>query len=263
VSHQLCSTSTSMRHRPAIRWSLIALVATLGLLSGPPVFAVNGGACAADYDPVTVPTDFTDARGRPNAIDNAYHPLRPGTTFVYEGTVDGEAQRDVLTVTRERKTIIGVSTVVVRDTVFIAGIVAEDTFDWFAQDNEGNVWYFGEDTKEYDAQGNVISTAGSWEAGVADAKPGIIMQAQPSGGDTYRQEFAAGEAEDMATVLSRTKHVSVPYGSFDNVVETKEFSCLEPGLAHKYYAPGVGAILTDAGSGGDEVLELESVSRGG
>jgi hypothetical protein len=256
-------SSPSRRPSNVIRLSLVALVATIGLLSGSSVLAVNGGACAADYDPVVVPTDFSGARGRPNPIDNAFFPLRPGTVYVYEGTVDGEAQRDVFTVTRERKTIIGVSTVVVRDTVFVAGILAEDTFDWFAQDDAGNVWYFGEDTKEYDAQGNVISTAGSWEAGVANALPGIVMQAQPGAGDTYRQEFAAGDAEDMATVLSRSRHVSVPYGSFDNVVETKEFSCLEPGIAHKYYAPGVGAVLTVAGSGGDEVLELVSVSKGG
>jgi hypothetical protein len=248
------------RHPAAIRRSLIVVVASLGLLTGQPVLAVNGGACADSYDPVITATDYSDARGRPNAIDNPYFPLRPGTTFIYDGTKDGEAQHDVFAVTRDRKTILGVSTVVVHDTVTVAGTLIEDTFDWFAQDDRGNVWYFGEDTKEYDAQGNVISTAGSWEAGVAGAKPGIVMEASPGAGDTYRQEFAAGEAEDMGTVLSRSKHASVAYGSFDDVVQTKEFSCLEPGIDHKYYAPGVGLILVVAVSGGDERLELVSVT---
>jgi hypothetical protein len=246
-----------------LRRSLITLVATVGLLSGSPVLAVNGGACTGDYDPVITPTDFSGARGRPNPIDNAYFPLRPGTTYVYDGTKDGEPQHDVLAVTRERKPILGVSTVVIRDTVTVSGILLEDTFDWFAQDDGGNVWYFGEDTKEYDAQGNVISTAGSWEAGVAGAKPGIVMEARPSAGDTYRQEFAAGEAEDMASVQSGSKHVSVAYGSFEDVLQTKEFSCLEAGIDHKYYAPGVGLVLVVAVSGGDERLELVSVTTGG
>jgi hypothetical protein len=251
------------RLRAAIRGSIIVSLASFALLSGPPVLAVNGGACASPYDPVVTPSDFTGARGRPNAIDNPLFPLQPGTTYVYDGTKDGLPQHDVFAVTRDRKTIIGVSTVVIRDTVFVDGTLHEDTSDWFAQDDRGNVWYFGEDTKEYDAQGNVISTAGSWEAGVAGAKPGIVMQARPTAGDTYRQEFAAGSAEDMATVLSRSKHVSVAYGSFDDVVQTKEFSCLESGIDHKYYAPGVGLILVVAVSSGDERLELVSVTTGG
>jgi hypothetical protein len=251
------------RSRCALLRAMLIVAATLGLLAAPPAFAVNGGACAAPYDPVITPSDFTNARGRPNPIDNTYFPLRPGTTFVYDGTKDGEPQHDSFAVTRETKTILGVTTIVVHDSVYIDGILEEDTFDWFAQDDLGNVWYFGEDTKEYDAQGNVISTAGSWEAGVNGAKPGIVMEAQPNAGDVYRQEFAAGEAEDMASVLSRTKHVSVAYGSFDAVVQTKEWSCLESGIDHKYYAPGVGLVLVVGLGGGDERLELVSISKGG
>jgi hypothetical protein len=262
MSQQPHSHSVPARGRSAMRRSLILIVATVGLVSAQSVFAANGGACAAPYDPVIDPTDFINAHGRPNSIDNTYFPLRPGTTFVYDGAKDGEPQHDVFAVTRDTKVIVGVTTVVVHDTVLINGILEEDTFDWFAQDDQGNVWYFGEDTKEYDAQGNVISTTGSWEAGVNGAKPGIVMEAHPSAGDTYRQEFAA-DAQDMATVLSRSKHVTVAYGSFDRVVQTKEFSCIEAGSDHKYYAPGVGLVLVVAVSGGDERLELVTVSKGG
>lgn len=248
---------------PAIRGSLIVAIASLGLLSATPALAVNGGACAAAYDVAMTASDFTDSHGRPNPIDNVYFPLIPGTTYVYDGIKDGAPQHDNFAVTRDRKTILGVSAVVVRDAVTVGGTLLEDTFDWFAEDDGGNVWYLGEDTKEYDAQGNVVSTAGSWQAGVAGAKPGIVMKARPSGGVTYRQEFAAGEAEDMASVLSRSKHVSVVYGSFDSVVQTKEWSCLEPGIDHKYYAPGVGLVLVVAVSGADERLELTSVTTRG
>lgn len=257
------SNGAMARGRAALRRSFICVVATLRLLSAQPVFAVNGGACAKPYDPVSTPSDFTDASGHPNAIDNAYFPLPPGTAFVYDGTKDGAAQHDVFAVTRDTKAILGVTTVVVHDSVFIDGILEEDTFDWFAQDDLGNVWYLGEATKELDAEGNVISTAGSWEGGVNGAKPGIVMQAQPKGGKTYRQEFAAGEAEDMATVLSRSKHLSITYGSFGNVLQTKEFSCLEAGIDHKNYAPGIGLVLVVAVAGGNERLELVSISTGG
>ncbi|HEV2005693.1 MAG TPA: hypothetical protein VGQ85_03690 [Candidatus Limnocylindrales bacterium] len=221
-----------------------------------PVVAVNGGACAQPFDPVIALAEFTTA-GQPNPIVNPYFPLRPGTTFVYDGTLAGLPQHVVTTVTATIRTIDGIPSLEVRDTLWLAGLLAEDTLDWYAQDDGGNVWYFGEDTKEYDANGNVISTAGSWLAGVNGAAPGILVEAQPRGGDTFRQEFAAGVAEDMASVMSLTKHVTVPFGSFDRVVETKEFSCIEAGLEHKFYAPGVGNVLVVAKG---ERLELVSVT---
>jgi hypothetical protein len=262
MSHPARFISMAMT-RFALRALLVSLTVSLGLVAAPTALALKGGACNGAWDPAIIPSDFTDTRGRPNAINNAYSPLRPGTTYVYEGTIDGLPQRDVVQVTRDTKSIVGVTNVVVRDTVTIEGVLAEDTFDWFAQDDLGNVWYFGEDTKEYDAQGNVISTAGSWEAGVNGATPGIFMEASPAAGDTYRQEFAAGVAEDMATISSKSKDVAVPYGTFQNALQTKEFSCLEAGVDYKYYASGVGLILSVAAGSGDERLELVSVSRGG
>ena len=160
--------------------------------SSPVVDPGDGGS----YHPEIKPEDFVAA------IDHPYLPLRPARPWVYEGDGDeGEPERVEVVVTSERREVMGVSTVVVRDTVTIDGELVEDTFDWFAQDRDGNVWYFGEDVKDYE-DGKLVSTAGSWEAGVDGALPGIVMPAEPAVGDAYRQEYLAGEAEDMAEVLA-------------------------------------------------------------
>jgi len=201
------------------------------------------------------PANFVDR------VDNRYFPLTPGTTFVYEGeTEDGEAVRVEDYVTHETKQVLGVTCVVVRNRVMENGDLVEETFDWYAQDKDGNVWYFGEDAKEYEA-GVVVSTKGSWEAGVDGAMPGIIMEANPQVGDFYRQEYYKGEAEDMAEVLSLTESASVIYGSFDNLLMTREWTPLEPGIVeHKYYAPGVGLILEVMVEGGSERVELVEIT---
>ena len=200
------------------------------------------------------PQDFS------TVINNPFFPLVPNTTYVYVGTKDGSAARDEFQVTRRTKVIMGVTCREVRDRGFVDGVLAEDTLDWFAQDNHGNVWYFGEDTKEFDANGNVISTEGSWQAGVNGAQPGIVMEADPRVGDTYQQEFSAGIAEDMATVLALNKTVNVPFGSFKDCLETEEFTPLEPGaIEHKFYARGVGFIQSVALRGGRERLELVTI----
>ena len=209
-------------------------------------------------------TVFADNNINPNdfstRIDNPFFPLVPNTTYVYVGTKDGSAARDEFQVTRRTKVIMGVTCREVRDRGFVDGVLAEDTLDWFAQDNHGNVWYFGEDTKEFDANGNVISTEGSWQAGVNGAQPGIVMEADPRVGDTYQQEFSAGIAEDMATVLALNKTVNVPFGSFKDCLETEEFTPLEPGaIEHKFYARGVGFIQSVALKGGRERLELVTI----
>ena len=184
------------------------------------------------YAPHIDPADFT------TTIDNEYFPLKPGTTFVYEGGTE----RGEMTVTHDTKKVMGVECVVVDDRGYEAGKLIEKTYDWFAQDNKGNVWYFGEDTKEYE-NGKVVSTKGSWEAGVDGAKPGILMRADPKVGQSYRQEYYPGEAMDMARVLGSNESVTVPYGSFDHVLETKEWTPLQPGFSErKYYVRGVGPL---------------------
>jgi hypothetical protein len=184
------------------------------------------------YSPHIDPAEFT------TTIDNEFFPMKPGTIFVYEGG----AELDQMTVTHQTKNVMGVECVVVDARAWEDGQLIEQTYDWFAQDQKGSVWYFGEDTKEYE-NGKVVSTKGSWEAGVDGAKPGIIMQADPKVGESYYQEYYPGEAMDMARVLSFDASVRVPYGSFDNVLETKEWTPLQPGFYEKkYYVRGVGPL---------------------
>ncbi|PYT05909.1 MAG: hypothetical protein DMF49_12805 [Acidobacteria bacterium] len=202
------------------------------------------------------------AEGFVDEVTNKFFPLRPGTTFHYEGTSDGVPVSDDMTVTHDIKVILGVSCTVVQDRAYENGIQVEDTFDWYAQDLEGNVWYFGEDTRQLDPNGNVIGTEGSWEAGVNGAQQGIIMEANPGVGDRYQQELAPGVAEDLARVSNLNKTVCVPYGCFDDVLKTREWSTLEKNVVeNKYYAENVGDLLEVMVKGGDERIELKSISH--
>jgi len=163
---------------------------------------------------------------------------------------------------RTKRVAAGVVARVIHDRETQAGRLIEDTWDWYAQDRDGNVWYLGEATKEY-RNGKVSSTKGSWEAGVDGAQAGVIMPAHPRAGMTYRQEYFRGEAEDRAKVLSLDERVEVPAGAFDRVLKTRDWTPLEPSAAeHKFYARGTGPILTlDVGGPGRE--ELVRVTRGG
>jgi hypothetical protein len=192
-------------------------------------------------------------------VDHPYLPLPAGAQWVYDGAVDGEQQRDTMTVLPQTKDILGVRATVVRDTVRAAdGSVLEDTLDWFAQDRAGNVWYLGEDTKEYD-HGKVTSTEGSWVAGEHGAQPGIVMPAHPKVGDAYRQEFDRGNAEDLAEVTRLGDNVTTPAGSYTGVVVTKEWTPLEANVVEeKSYARGIGVVAAKTTKGADERSELVS-----
>jgi hypothetical protein len=204
--------------------------------------AAGSGGSTAAIDPA----DFS------TTVDHPYFPLEPGSSLIYEGSSEDGATRVTVTVLFETKVVMGVECRVVLDEVIVVDELRESTRDWYAQDDDGNVWYFGEDTKEYE-DGEVTSTAGSWEAGVDGAVPGIIMKADPAVGDVYQQEYLAGEAEDMAEGLEVDATVQVPYGSFDSVVKTKDWTPLEPGVVEeKYYAPGMGLVLTKQVEGGSE-----------
>jgi hypothetical protein len=184
------------------------------------------------YNPRINPADFT------TNIDHEYFPMEPGTTFFYEGGTE----HSEMTVTHQTKKVMGVECVVVDHREWEGDMLIEKTYDWFAQDKEGTVWYFGEDTKEYE-NGKVVSTKGSWEAGVDGAKPGVIMPADPKVGQSYHQEYYPGEAMDMARVLSFDASVSVPYDWFDHALETREWTPLQPGFSEKkYYVRGVGPL---------------------
>jgi hypothetical protein len=221
--------------------------------------AATGNGLPQDGDTVHLnPADFT------TEIDNPYWPMRPGTRWTSrETTPDGSRQKVVVTITPATKHVAnGVTAREVRDTATDHGQVVEDTRDWYAQDRAGNVWYMGEDTKEYE-NGRVASTAGSWEAGVDGAQPGVIVPAHPRPGMTYRQEHYAGHAEDRASIVSVSEQAGVPAGQYDHVVLTRETNPLEPRLVEfKFYARGVGPVLAVATSGDnarEELIKTEHV----
>ena len=196
------------------------------------------------YNPVIDPANFVAE------ITNPYFLMKPGTIFKYEGTRDGVARRDEMTVTTETKMIMGVPCVVVRDVSTTDVEIVEKTVDWYAQDVDGNVWYFGEDTAEY-ANGKVTTTDGTWLAGVDGALPGYIMKAAPTLGDAYRQEYRPGVAEDFARVVKIDATAGGPTGKYTNVVVTEDTDLLDKAkFEHKWYAPGVGIIGTDGMVGG-------------
>lgn len=201
----------------------------------------------APYDPVINPANFV------SKIDNPHFPLKPGTTFIYEGRTAAGFEHDEFAVTHNTKVILGVTCVEVQDTVFTDGQLTEDTLDWFAQDKDGNVWYFGENTHEL--EGGLITTVeGTFTAGVNGDKPGIIMKAHPAVGDFYRQEFSLGNAEDFAETISLTESVTVRAGSYSNCLKSQETTPLETDLLeHKFYAPGIGNVLTIDANTGDRV----------
>jgi hypothetical protein len=181
-------------------------------------------------------------------------------TLVYEGETGEGLERIEDTVTHETKVVMGVTCITVHNQARLDGELIEETYDWYAQDVEGNVWYFGEDTTEFE-DGVPVSTAGSWEAGVDGALPGIIMPVDPQVGDSYRQEYYAGEAEDMAEVVSLTESVTGPTGSYGDVLMTREWTPLEPDFAeNKYYAPGVGLIREVLVQGGSGTVELVRIA---
>jgi hypothetical protein len=194
-------------------------------------------------------------------VDNRFFPLRPGTRFIFKGEEDGEGETNVTLVTRDRKNILGISAVVVLDRVFVHGELKEKTFDWYAQDKAGNVWYLGEDTREYE-DGRVVSTAGSFEAGKHGARAGIIMLAHPHVRDSYHQEFARGVAEDQARVVAAGLDVTVPYGSFHNCLKTVEFTRFEPGVKEaKLNCPGLGFVKARSLEGPATRLRLTNIFR--
>ena len=212
------------------------------------------------YHPKIDPANFV------RSIDNRYFPLKPGTAFHYQGVAENgrTPQTDVMTVTHRRRRILGVRATVVRDVVSSHGRAIEKTYDWYAQDKWGNVWYMGEDSRERH-HGAFVHVGDSWEAGVKGAKPGIIMPGHPRRGDRYRQEYFPGHALDQARVLGRGGRVTVPYGSFRRTLLTDETAPkLDPGVhEHKYYVAGVGDVLEHTVAGDHEQIRLVRVTHSG
>ena len=207
-------------------------------------------------------SSLATARAFSPHVTNAFFPLVPGSTLVYRGVKDGRAARDEFTVMRQTAVIGGARCAVVRDRLYLDGRLAERTTDWYTQDSAGNVWYNGEATAELDAHGRVKSTEGSWQADSDGAKPGIFMPARPRVGQSARQEFYKGHAEDHFKVISLRASVSVPYLRSKHALLTREWTPLEPGvLDHKHYVRGIGTVREEAVRGPQERLLLVSVRR--
>ena len=247
-----------MKAKNAVKASTVLIAFLLlsilsGCSGGTKKNSESGKPKEAEYNPKIDPKDFV------SKIDNKYFTLAPGRKFIYEGKTSAGTERIEVIVTDESKRVMGVTATVVRDTAWLEGELIEDTKDWFAQDKEGNVWYFGEETKEYE-KNKVVSTKGSWEAGVDDAKPGIVMPASPKVGDSYRQEYFKGEAEDMGDIVALDRKVTVKYGTFENCLQTRDWSKIEKSLnEYKYYSPDIGFVVLEKAVKGKERVELVSV----
>ncbi len=212
---------------------------------------------------IPIPT-LPSASSFVSGIDNEYLPYTPGKVYTYEGETDEGDETIVVTVTSEIKTILGIECMVINDVVSVDGDLVEDTDDWFAQDDNGNVWYMGEDSKDYE-DGEVVSTEGSWEAGVDGALAGILMFADPSAhlNELYRQEYYLGEAEDLAEVVEVGVSVTIDLGTYTNCVKIKEWNPLEADGEYefKYFAPDIGLIKEEKFNDEDELEEeVELVS---
>jgi len=229
---------------------VVALALALALVTGAGRAHAKGASKA--YHPRIDPADFQ------TGVNNPYLPLVPGTSYKYLEKEGKHVRENEVTVTGDKKVIMGVSCTVVHDVVREKGELKEDTYDWYAQDKSGNVWYFGEDTKEFHGP-NKVDTEGSWEAGVGPNQPGIIMPGEPKMGEIFRQEYGPGHAEDMGQVIAHVQTVTVPAGTFQDCLETKEWSLLEPGHENKWYAKGVGVVRTE--STRKEIATLVSMTK--
>ncbi len=191
------------------------------------------------------------------AVDNPWYPLKPGTTLTYKGTKDEKPAVRVVTIMSETKAVDGVTCVVVVDELALAGKPAEKTIGYFAQDKDGNVWSFGEDAQELNSKGKVVKSEG-WHAGVDGAEPSMIMEAKPAVGHTLTHEYTHNNTQ----ALSLAKQVEVPYASYTDALQVKEWSPDEPDvLVHKFYARGVGEVRDVAVKGDKEEYALVSVEQ--
>ncbi len=223
------------------------------------VVACLCAACGSQSSSPATPKRATFVR----QVDNQWFPLTPGTVYVYRGRKDGERGRDVVTVTGKTKLIQGVHCTVVDDRLYVGGHLAERTADWYAQDKQGNVWYFGEDTAELDESGKVTSREGSWQSGVDGARAGTLIPAHPKVGQKLLQEYYKGHAEDHSQVLSLSASIRVPYTTSAHALLTKEWTPLEPDvLDHKVYVRGIGLVKEETIKGGEERWVLVAVRHG-
>ena len=211
---------------------------------GAPPFGPND-----PYEVDVMPSDLS------SNVTNPFLPMPVGASWTIQAQTEDGLERIEVSIEADTTSVWGVDALVARDTVYLDDVIIEDTWDWFAQDGEGNVWYLGEDTQEY-VDGMPGTTVGSWEAGVDGALPGIVMLAEPTVGKSYRQEYYAGEAEDYGTVVSLDEDVSVPAGDFTGCLKIRERSVIDPDLDEfKYYCEGVGNVLVEEEDLDEELVD--------
>jgi hypothetical protein len=213
-----------------------------------------GCSSSGPYDPGVKPSDFA------KSVTNRLLPYPPGARWVYNATTSEGVERiEVEVLTETKRVAWGVDSTVVRDTVYVDDEKVEDTKDWFAQHADGSVWYMGEDTAEYE-NGEIVNHEGAWEAGADGALPGMLMPASPAVGQSFRQEYYEGEAEDFAEIVALDASVTVPAGSWTSCVKTHETSLIDSSLSEfKYYCPGIGLALVEEGSVRVELVELSGL----
>ncbi|MFM9948548.1 MAG: hypothetical protein ACKV1O_11475 [Saprospiraceae bacterium] len=204
------------------------------------------------YQPDMSPAKFANS----TRLTNPYFPMEPGKKYIFEATGEDGVERVEVQRLNTTRVVQGITCVVVNDKVWLNNILIEDTDDWYAQDNEGNVWYLGEEVDNFNADGSFKNHGGSWEAGIDDAKAGIVMLANPQPGMSYRQEYYFNEAEDEGEVEAIGQTVVTPFGTFNNCIKTRDWTELEPdAVENKFYAPGIGLVkAVNLEDGDEEVL---------
>src|SRR5262245_32444305 len=245
-----------------IALGLVAFAVACGGSSQPSSAPTTTGSPASTGTTPVTSTMADAANFDGHVVDNEWFPLIPGMTWRYRGVKDGQPSREIMVATSKTRTIQGVPCTVVSDKVYLSGKLEARTLDYYAQDKDGNVWYFGEDTAELKPNGDVKSTEGTWLAGRNGAEPGIFMPADPQVGQAFRQEYYQGQAEDHFRILSMNESVQTPGASSDQAMLTMEWTPLEPNVIdHKYYVQGIGTVLEKTAKGPTERNTLVAVQK--
>ncbi|MCB0528620.1 MAG: hypothetical protein KDC65_09115 [Saprospiraceae bacterium] len=206
------------------------------------------------YQPVILPANFSNS----TQLTNPYFTFETGKKYIYEGQTEDGLERVEVQRLADTREVLGITCVIVNDKVWLNGMLVEDTDDWYAQDNDGNVWYIGEDVDNLNPDGSVRDHAGAWEAGVDGARAGLAMPANPQAGMSYRQEYYFNHAEDEAEILETGLTITTPYGNFADCLKTREWTDLEPDVnENKFYAPGVGIVKSVNVTDNEEVLLID------
>jgi len=206
----------------------LLLLVTVPIFLMPACTKDNIRVIDSNYKPDVNISKFTNSVN----ITNPYFPATVGKKYIYEGqTPDGLERIEEQRLT-DTKTILGITCIIVNFKAYLNGTLIEEAWDWYAQDNDGTVWYFGEAVDNY-SNGVLVDHAGSWEAGVDGAQPGTIMPANPQTAMKYREEYYFNHAEDEAEVTATGQTVTIPLGIYTNCIETRNWTELEPDLNEK------------------------------